>query len=109
MLPAQGVLDIVLDMLDENDFPGIELTLEAYKNGRENGFTFSYYPKGEIDRVSVTFAENRNSDKIVVYKNFVTSYDTYNEEAYENAKRFTDTIEAAHYIIESLKPRKHEI
>jgi len=52
-----------------------ELSIESYRNGRENGYVVTVFldkkyeslkPPGSFN-LAVTFSENRNSDEIVVY------------------------------------------
>ena len=63
---ADAVLAIVEGLSQEFDF-----TLEPYQNGREHGWALGNF---QIDK-KVAFAENRNSDDIVVYMGNVLSFD----------------------------------
>ena len=57
---ADAVLAIIEDMIGEREE---HLTCVAYVNGREHG----WWLYGFGDGPAVAFAENRNSDDIVVY------------------------------------------
>lgn len=83
--------------------------VENYSNGREQGFYIIYYPKTTssfLDGTAVAFAENRNSDEIVVYvgkpRNFTIEGHIPDQETYSRKKFFIDEKEAAKYIKESL-------
>jgi len=41
--------------------------IEAYSNGREQGFLICYWKINSRNAIRVAFSENRNSDSLVVY------------------------------------------
>jgi hypothetical protein len=69
--------------------------IESYQNGREQGFSIS----GLDGFDSISFAEHRNSDNIVVYFGKKTNQGL-SDEAYANAKffKYMEYHAAAEYI-----------
>lgn len=80
------------------------LYIEAYKNGRENGYTLTSW-KEETGPLEVTFSENRNSDHIVVYVG-QTVNDAITDKVYESKKLFMPDaagfLLAAKYVLRNL-------
>lgn len=85
--------------------------LNAYRNGRENGYSISLWVGSYQTRI--TWAENRNSDQVVVYSGrilvvsspngFKTFGSELSEKEYEARKYFDTEEEAATYIVKKLK------
>jgi len=74
-----------MNHLDEE----LEFTVYCYQNGREHGFEVKNYnnrSKG-WEPATVTFAENRNSDALVIYPGN-QEMSAIDDEAYANAKYF---------------------
>lgn len=82
-------------------------TVEAYSNGREQGYCIWYHPS--LPFLKVSFSENRNSDEIVVYKGkdieFSLQGNLPSEEIYQNRKyfRYNEINATAKYIIDFFK------
>ena len=80
------------------------LFIEVYENGREKGFAIDAW-----DTLKVAFAENRNSDDIVVYvgesRDFERNSNIPSEEVYESRKFFAydEIAKAASFIFNKLK------
>lgn len=70
-------------------------TLGTYQNGRERGFSITVWPDDGTRR-TVTFAENRNSDDLVVYLDN-TDMQGLSEAAYRSGRYFQDDARAARY------------
>lgn len=66
MEKAYLVLDRVM-MKHKLDDKGLFLSLGAFSNCREQGFSLSGVPDKGVEVWQVCFSENRNSDEIVVY------------------------------------------
>lgn len=90
-----------------------EFSVDAYKNGRENGYFIHAYFRtidGEsLDgRFQCAFSENRNSDSIVVYvaqgKDAEHYADEISDAMYEDRKMFgyAEYDKAATYILKEL-------
>jgi hypothetical protein len=84
-----------------------ELHLEAYANGREQGFSVANFNTDKVKRVA--FSEYRNTDQIVVYwgvySDFSNAGNCPNAEIYKNANFFgdNDIVGAARFIAEYLE------
>lgn len=101
MHKADITLAILLDVIQEdNHFDRVEISIGAYKNGREDGYSVRCNEK------LVRFSENRRSDEIVVY---FEPDDTYNDDlteaGYKNKTYFDAEAyaEAAKSIYEFFK------
>lgn len=74
---------------------------EAYCNGREQGFLIGDWGS----KLKFAFAENRNSDHVVVYVGELTQFrlggNIPDETVYENRRLFETPEEAVDYIIET--------
>lgn len=80
-----------------------EATLYPYLNGREHGLTLVCYADGVP---AFTFAENRNSDDIVVYEEPKWStfgFGVPSESAYTARKFFSTPLRAARHIAARLQ------
>jgi hypothetical protein len=67
MTQALGVLGALNNYVRELDKHG-DFTLQAYSNGREQGFHLKHYHEDHPDDwKAVSFSEDRRSDNIVVY------------------------------------------
>ena len=99
MIVAKNVLDAVLR---DDRTKDIEGSIEAYQNGREQGYSIVIYNTGFFNKM-IAFSENRNSDDIVVYVGEY-SFQSISDKAYNNAKYFKwdDIIGAANYIVEQI-------
>jgi len=77
--------------------------IEAYQNGREQGITVWDTRISDSMRKNTTYyvAENRNSDKVVVYVG-PYSMQSISVEAYKHKNYFSNPEEAANWIIEQL-------
>ncbi len=91
-----------------------EGTLDAYRNGRENGYSISLHfheedGSSELHHARITWAENRNSDHVVVYSASTSLVSgpvwscELSEEEWETRKYFDTEEEAATYIVKNLK------
>lgn len=82
---ANAVLAVFFDMFREKAY---KLHVEAYVNGREQGFCLNNYTSNR----KVSFSENRNSDSIVVYHGFSSDFlmqgNTPSEAVYRGASRY---------------------
>jgi len=76
------------------------VTLQSYQNGREQGhaLNLSNY-KLKLSSAWIGWAENRNSDNIVVYIDDHDPLQSVNEESYKKRKLFEDVEDAAKYIV----------
>lgn len=93
---ADAVLAVINALVTDED---TILYAYPYKNGRENGWTL------QSNTATVRFAENRNSDDIIVYVEPEISYaDNCTEKGYQSGKLFgyKQYLEAAVYIITAL-------
>lgn len=60
-------LTVALKVLKHINIPDKDVTIRTYSNCREQGLHIAYYGgKPALGRKAVSFAENRNSDDIVV-------------------------------------------
>ncbi len=89
---------------------GHEFEQECYQNGREQGYTLVhwYFPKedGASARTqSITFAEHRSSDNIVLYVSPHAANQSISDDAYENRQYFSPNTyyEVADSIIGHIK------
>lgn len=78
-------------------------TVKTYCNGREQGYALAYM-KG-FRSMAISFAQNRNSDSIVVYCGAINFNDIPTEETYRAAKYFdSDAMgEAVEYVLVCVK------
>ena len=92
-----------------------ECSVEAYSNCREQGYNIKYWKdisetKPNFITLEVSFAENRNSDNIVVYagRNFSLQGNIPSEEAYTNQKLFEpdEYDKAAEFILNYFQTTK---
>lgn len=86
-----------------------QCTIEAYSNGREQGYCILYYSKSTDNSYKICFSQNRNSDDIVIYTgknfNFNMTGNIPSQIIYKSAIYFGyDEINwASRYIIRYLK------
>lgn len=82
------------------------LYLEAYSNGREQGYRLKVVEAGPRE-MNISFSENRNSDNIVVYMgyNFAMQGNVPSEEAYRTAHCFDcgEYDKTAKFIVDQIK------
>ncbi len=76
-----------VDLIDDDIH--VEFSITCYKNGRENGFTIRRLGKDGDTKTSVTFAECRNSDRIVVYHNISIAADGPSDDDFNAAEYFS--------------------
>lgn len=112
MEKAYLVLDRVM-MKHKLDDKGLFLSLGAFANCREQGFSLSGVPDKGTDVWQVCFSENRNSDEIVVYygkpRDFDISTNTpITDEGWGQKKYFSHDQydQAADFILEFLNTGK---
>ena len=89
--------DLRLAVLEDAKF-----TIEAYQNGREQGYTINYFIRPMFFKVFF-IAQQRNSDDIVVYYGN-PSNQSVSEDTYKNSKYFSyqDYDGAAQYIVDTI-------
>ena len=99
---AQLVLDLVLKDARIRRLNRDHL-VEAYQNGREQGFAIQTWNYETHGLIAVSWAEHRNSDDIVVYVGQGENQGL-SDDAWKNSKgfRYDDHYGAAQYIIETL-------
>jgi hypothetical protein len=110
LLVAETILSAVNAHLSGQDNYDLDLVwVEAYQNGREQGYSIAAYNKKGLNPLKISFSENRNSDAIVVYagehSNQGLSHDAYGHAQYF---RYGEYQKAAEYIC-SLLPKKQTI
>ena len=81
----------------------VEITLESYQNGREQGHAVIHYD--DFRPLWLGFSENRNSDDVVVYEADHDPMQSVSEEAWKKAKFFKTPEKAGEYIVELLLKR----
>ena len=106
-LPARKVLKVIKRLAREAGEHGIGedmIFVESYDNGREHGFALSSW-----EGCKLAFAENRNSDHIVVYTGKSGDFDhnsnipsekSFDERTYFD---YNETDKAARFIFNTLK------
>lgn len=80
---ADAVLKLVLADLKKNAKmfeSGLEVLVHPYVNGRENGWSVSLYEIKAMFTPSVSFAEYRNSDDVVVYDHRIDFMGCYQDD-----------------------------
>ena len=105
---ARKVLVTLQDkFLKEQDKFRKYLCVEAYSNGREQGFHIVGHIPGS--RIGISFSQNRNGEQIVVYVgtgacDFTMQGNVPNDNVYKSAKYFPagDYDGAARYIYDCL-------
>jgi hypothetical protein len=103
---STGKLGVAFKILDEcrtlSKNHHVDMWLEAYSNGREQGFNLTLTASG-LDR-RVSFSEDRSSDSIVVYagkyRDFSMLGNAPNDELYLNRNFFDTPLQAAIFIAE---------
>lgn len=93
---------IVQLLMKDARLANVEGSIQAYQNGREQGYSLHVYAIGKVYRgIHFYFAENRNSDAIVVYESSRDCMQSISDEAYSNAEYFGYGCEekAAEHII----------
>lgn len=98
---AMDLVDKLLQDPRANRYQGVEL--RAYQNGREQGYLLQYTDKDTGEEKAITFAQQRNSDALIVYHG-PTSEKTVSEIAYQNSNsfRYRHFNAAKNYIFELL-------
>jgi hypothetical protein len=105
MQPAQDVLTHVEKLSGKRN----AFHLEAYANGREQGYAIANFDSTLPKYPRVAFAEYRNSDQIVVYFGTYHDFDmqgnTPSDKVYHDARFFAhdDARGAAKFIVKYLK------
>lgn len=79
-----------------------DVVVDCYQNGREQGYQLVLFKTNSFTLTSITFSENRNSDKIVVYVG-EREKKGISEDAYNKRRFFETQDEAIGYIIEMLR------
>lgn len=107
---ANQVLDNVikclftLDDIKKTDNNDGDASIEAYSNCREQGYCIKRYNRKDYKIKVVCFAENRNSDQIVVYfsdeNKFEMQGNIPDDDSYRNANYFNDVKSAVKFIVE---------
>lgn len=108
VLVARNVLKALQKKLSKVPAGDNHLHLDHYQNGREQGFLVVNYPNPapKMDVRWVAFAENRNSDNIVVYPGqtgFVPS-SCIDDKSFKHAVYFgpEEVNKAAHFCVDYL-------
>jgi hypothetical protein len=107
MIVAQKVIDSLNIQIDPKLVK--DLSIEAYSNGREQGYCIDYFPKKKLLYHKICISENRNSDDIVIYKGKYTDFDITgnipSEIVYSSAIYFlpNEISQAANHIIQYIK------
>lgn len=105
------VADTLLNyLMNDEEAPRVDGTVRTFENCREQGYAIdidtAFDKQFEYPFPRVTFAENRNSDQIVVYIGPPEGGPNtdLSEKAYRNAKYFhpEDYYKATRYIFETL-------
>ena len=102
LLVAQAVMSLVNLSLPDNGLVESNFWVESYSNGREQGLAISH-----ISGHQIAFAENRNSDSIVVYvgMHFSMQGNVPTKDAYEARTLFTYNkhLKAAEFIVQQMQ------
>lgn len=78
-------------------------TISNYVNGREVGHSINWFDFKEKKDYSISFAENRNTDNIIVYYGTMDDNFSITEDAYANKKYFeADAFDEAVQYIRSI-------
>ena len=98
MKTANKVLRVVRKLAKESA-KDIKISLGAYQNGREQGY--SLWSMRKYKQAFVCWAEARGSDQIVVYASDIDPMQSITVEMYRNAKyfRYDKIEEAARFIV----------
>lgn len=109
MIVAQMVLNAILLRQEEDDYRDLELSIQAYQNGREQGLGLHFRRKLNtgVTNVFATFrcymvSEHRNSDSIVVYESSMDPMQSITDEMYTKGQRlfkYDEYVKAADYIL----------
>ena len=99
---ADDVLAYVTKSLAAVD---VDLTLQSYQNGREQGHALVFYG-GAIPSVHlitwIGFSECRNSDDVVVYVDKQDPMQSISDDSYAKRRLFDTPQKAGDYIIETI-------
>jgi hypothetical protein len=85
-----------------------DITLQSWSNGREQGYHLSQIilGNGSYNVFGINFAQQRNSDFIVVIHGSAKDFDLQtnhpNDAAWNRRKEFSNYIDAAYFIVETL-------
>lgn len=106
------IFNLINKKLRDTDINGLEMFAEFYMNGRELGYSItrlSMKPNGdEIELISkqFVFANNRNSDSIVVYfgepRGFSMQGNVPSSDIYAKRRFFADQKDVVDFAIEFL-------
>ena len=114
---ANVVLTLTLDRLERmndndpfySDNQHDIISVESYQNSREQGHALMCYFEGATNGLWIGFAENRNTDDIVVYYDISNPMRGISNEAYDNRKYFNGIdkhVVAAEYICNLIREHK---
>lgn len=90
-------------IINDNRFNGYKsIIVKSYQNGREQGYSLNFLKGNE--KMSISFAQQRNSDSLVVFYGLQRNT-SISEEAYRNSARFEyrDFKKVRDYIFEILE------
>lgn len=85
-----------------------EIVVQAWSNGREQGYHLSHRIIGNrsYNVFGINFAQQRNSDSILVIYGSIKDFDIQTNHPYEtiwkDRKEFSNDADAANFIIETL-------
>jgi len=85
-----------------------EITLQSWANGREQGYQLRFFNllEGSFEIFCVNFAQQRNSDLMLVIPGMHTEFDPQNnhpnDDAWNRRKEFNNDYDAAKFIVEKL-------
>lgn len=94
-LPKDSKIGVALSVLRKLQVRAKDVDVSTYSNCREQGFFVTFYGKDYSKRRAVSFAENRNSDNIIVQFGNITygkdsdfnDYGVLSEEAYNKGQK----------------------
>jgi hypothetical protein len=85
-----------------------EITLQSWANGREQGYQLRFFNllEGSFEIFCVNFAQQRNSDLMLVIPGMHTEFDPQSNHpddvAWNRRKEFSNDYDAAKFIVEKL-------
>jgi len=104
---ANKILNRLFSILGEAESETeARVIVECWSNGREQGYFLRKFPVSELNQYCVCFAQQRNSDELVVLCGPLDCFDITtnmpNKEIWSQQKCFEDDDEAVAYIIDKL-------
>lgn len=108
MQVAHALLSVINSRISE-DMDFSRFHVEAYSNGREQGYCIKGWSSTLTNNISISFSEHRSSDNIVIYFGESTDFSMQgnvpNEKVYAQAKHFkhNEPYEAASFIIKKMR------